>query len=64
MKDAKDRALELCQVIGMTTMFSEFNSGMTLPLEVSKKIALAVITELCPATEYWKEFKTEINNLK
>ena len=59
----KDAALRLCQKIGMTTMFSEFNEGMTLPIEVSKKIAIAVIDEICPVTDYWNEVKDEINNL-
>ena len=56
-------ALRLCQKIGITTMFSDFNEGMTLPLSVSKKIAIAVINEICPATDYCHEVKNEINNL-
>ena len=63
MEDAKEKALRLCQVIGMTTMFKEWNSGMSLPLNVSKDIAIAVICEICPATEYWENFKTEIKKL-
>lgn len=61
--DMKESALRLVQKIGMTTMFSDFNEGMTLPLEVSKKIAIAVINELCPNTDYWIAFKNEINLL-
>jgi hypothetical protein len=63
MKPKKKQALELCQKIGMTTMFSEFNEGMSLPLEVSKSIALAVIEEICPLTDYWNGVKNEIKQL-
>ncbi|HBE42007.1 MAG TPA: hypothetical protein DDW27_12535 [Bacteroidales bacterium] len=59
----KETALRLCQKIGMTTMFSDFNEGMTLPLSVSKKIAISVIDEICPATNYWNDVKDEINKL-
>lgn len=59
----KEKALHLVQVVGMTTMFSDFNKGMTLPLEVSKKIALACIDEICPKTDYWNEFRDEIKKL-
>lgn len=58
-----DQALRLCQKIGMTTMFSDFNNGMSLPLEVSKKIAIAAINEICPATDYWKEVVQEVESL-
>ena len=63
MEDAKEKALRLCQVIGMATMFKEWNDGMSLPLNVSKDIAIAVINELCPVTEYWEMVKTEIEKL-
>jgi hypothetical protein len=58
-----ETALRLCQKIGMTTMFSDFNEGMSLPLSVSKKIAIAVIDEICPDIIYWNRVKDEINNL-
>lgn len=58
-----DQALRLCQKIGETTMFSNFNEGMSLPLEVSKKIAIAAIKDICPATDYWNEVISEIENL-
>lgn len=58
-----DQALRLCQKIGMTTMFSDFNEGMSLPLAVSKKIAIAAIDEICPATEHWKEVIQEVESL-
>lgn len=64
MEDTKDKALRLCQVIGMTTMFKEWNNGMSLPLNVSKDIAIAVINELFEASEYFETLKTEILNLK
>ena len=40
----QETALELCQKIGMVTMFDpECNDGMTLPLHVVKKIATVAI---------------------
>jgi hypothetical protein len=63
MEDAEERALRLCQVIGATTMFKEWNNGMSLPLKVSKDIAIAVIDELCSKTEYWEMVKFEIEKL-
>ena len=56
-------ALNLCQKIGMSTMFTDCNDGMSLPLEISKKIAITVINEICPETEYWNDVKKEIESL-
>jgi hypothetical protein len=61
--NAKETALHLCQIIGATTMFSDFNEGMSLPLSVSKKIAIVVIPVICLDTTGWSEVIDEINNL-
>ena len=48
----QEKALSLCQSIGITTMFSECNEGMTLPIEISKKIALIAVNEVIQQWEY------------
>ena len=63
MTKASEQALSHCQKIGMVTMFSETNEGMSLPLEISKKIAIIAINQICPESNYWVEVKWEINKL-
>jgi len=53
---------KLCQEIGASTMFTDCNDGMSLPLEVSKKIAIISIKQFCPE-EYWDELINEIQKL-
>lgn len=67
---AKEKALSLCQQIGITTLFdrSGCNDGMTLPLHISKKIAIILVNEIIDCNEgifgnYWQEVKSEIENL-
>lgn len=43
---ADEKALELVQKFGYTTMFSEDNEGKTLSLETSKKCALIAVEEI------------------
>lgn len=61
--EAKDKALTLCQKIGWSTMFSSFNRGMTLPMEISKKIAIICIHEIAEENHDWNEVLTELNKL-
>jgi hypothetical protein len=42
----KEKALELCQKFGYTTIFTDCNEGYTLPLEISKKCALISVNEI------------------
>jgi hypothetical protein len=63
MEEKKEIALRLCQKIGAATMFTDFNDGMSLPLEISKKIAIAAINYLRPDMEYWQDVINEIKNL-
>lgn len=72
MEPAKDMALKLCQRVGMSTMFGEFNAGMSLPLEVSKKITIELIKAIAPGDfdykksdsyAYWHEVIEEIVKL-
>ena len=61
----EEKALDLCQKIGMTTMFADCNEGMTLPLEVSKQIALICVFEIEPfEVDYWNDVVIEIKKLK
>ena len=74
----KEKALNLCQKFGMTTLFSEdCNNGYTLPLRVAKQCALIAVqeiinsnphsnpfnTDVYPTMEYWLKVKQEIENL-
>lgn len=60
----QETALELCQKIGMVTMFDpECNDGMTLPLHVVKKIAILCIDELRKQPLPLDELKKEIEIL-
>jgi hypothetical protein len=61
--EPKDKALTLCQKIGCSTMFSSFNEGMTLPLEISKKIAIICIHEIAEENHDWNKVLIEINKL-
>lgn len=42
----KEKALKLCQNIGMTSFGSDFNEGSTLPLDITKKIAVICVEEI------------------
>ena len=45
-------------------MFTDCNEGMSLPLEISKKIALICIDEMAPEPfMYGDKIKTEIEKL-
>ena len=44
--DQKEKALELCQKFGRTTLFTDCNEGYTLPLEIAKKCALIAVDEV------------------
>jgi hypothetical protein len=75
--DPKEKALELCQSFGRTTLFSECNEGYTLPLEIAKQCALIAIDEVIfeigdfdntdgyaqSRINYWEEVKQEIEKL-
>lgn len=53
MTPPKEKALELCQKIGVTTLFAnDCNDGITLPLRIVKKIALIAVDELIESTLY------------
>jgi hypothetical protein len=57
-------ALHLCQKIGASTMFTDFNEGMSLPLEVSKRVAKIAIAEILRDCERdWQEVIEEIDKL-
>lgn len=43
---AEEKSLSLCKRIGITTMFSDDNDGMSLKLSTSKKIALIFVDEI------------------
>lgn len=67
---AKEKALSLCQKIGWTTVKTDFNDGMSLPLPIAKKIAIIMIDEFCNRMkvssdefDYWFKVKGEINLL-
>jgi hypothetical protein len=55
--------LALVQMIGWSTVGTDCNEGYSLPLEISKKIAIACIKELCPASKEVTEFINEIEKL-
>lgn len=74
--DPKEKALRMCQSIGVVTLFDfECNGGVTLPLHVSQKIAHIVADECFKEAykqgneiatireEYWKEVKKQIDLL-
>jgi hypothetical protein len=66
--DPKEKALELCQSFGRTTLFSECNEGYTLPLEIAKECALICIYEILnncdfKQRKFWQEVKQEIEKL-
>lgn len=67
MNTPKETALELCQNIGMVTMFDkECNDGMTLPLHVVKKIAkvsIEVLRKSDPTDQDLDEILKEIEIL-
>lgn len=62
-----DKAIQLLQNFGCTTMFSKDNNGYTLSLKTAKKCALIMVEEIIELNEgifgtYWKEVKREIIN--
>lgn len=75
----EEKALNLCQSFGVTTLFADdCNNGVTLPLRIAKKCAHIAVDEILaelecayngePITtnehkEYWKQVKQEIENL-
>ena len=73
MPTPREKALSLCQAVGMTTLFVEdCNNGMMLPLRIAKIIAKIVVKE-CYAEaynnnnpesyKYWQEVDKEIDLL-
>ena len=76
--DAKTKACSLCQQIGMTSFGSDFNEGSTLPLDITKKIAVIMVDEILESleknsliypiyvkteTKYWESVKEEISKI-
>ena len=63
----KQMALTLCQKISWSTVGGDFNEGKTLPLEISKNIALIMCDEMIQinecSKEYWRKVKSEIIKL-
>lgn len=72
----KEEALSLCQKIGVQSMFDyQCNEGYSLPLHITKKIALVfcdkIIEEIKKLSEedfyvltgYWENVKDEIQKL-
>jgi hypothetical protein len=67
----KEKALDLCQRIGVTTLFADdCNGGVTLPLRVSKLIAILLVLEIenyglrdIADVSYWADVKKEITQL-
>lgn len=51
-----EKALNLCQKFGWTTMGSEDNGGYTLSLETAKKCALISLSETIQVLKEVKEF--------
>jgi hypothetical protein len=57
-------ALELVQKIGASTMFTDCNEGMSLPLEIAKKIATTTIIALWNfPSDKWQGLINEIEEL-
>ena len=73
MKTPQEKALELCQSFGNTTLFAEdCNDGYTLPLRVAKLCALIAVDEILSIksvyhdytlSDYWEDVKQEIEKL-
>ena len=74
----KQKALDLCQQFGRSTLFAEdCNEGITLPLRIAKICALIAVNEIDAAIDfewmevqnldrqhnYWNEVKSEIEKL-
>ena len=62
----KEKALRICQEIGRSTLFADdCNDGNTLPLRVSKIIALIMIKEILKDIniEHLNQLKVEIEKL-
>ena len=66
---AKEKALEMCQRMGLITFDKGLNDGSTLPLEVSKEfvnIALDYLikeAETIEAFNYWESVAEEVKRL-
>lgn len=58
MNNSKEKAIELCQKFGTTTMRTNCNDGYTLPLEIAKKCALIAVEN-----EY-KSLREQLFNLR
>lgn len=71
MSNPREKALKLCQDIAMTSFGSDFNEGTTLPLDITKKIAIICVDEIMhtSAVEYeyhekfWRAVKEEISKI-
>ena len=72
MKTPKQEALEICQEIGKTTMFTDCNEGYTLPLHISQKIAHVCVDKIMqaipmytgnlnPTWKHYQDVKKEID---
>lgn len=46
MINAKQKAIEISQKMGLVSRFTDFNEGKTLPLYVAKKLALICVNEM------------------
>lgn len=58
--EPKEKALRLCQQMGVTTLFDfTCNEGHTLPKEVAKKCALIAVDELIREQDMWQNGQTE-----
>ena len=51
--EQKEKALELCQKFGRTTLFTDCNEGYTLPLEIAKKCASIAVDEILELNVCW-----------
>ena len=72
----KEKALQICQRMGLITFDKGLNNGSTLPLEVAKEFALIAVDEILEVIifnkyddkyweeeEYWQGVKQEMELL-
>jgi len=73
----KEKAIELVQKIGVSTMFTDANDGMSLPKDVAIIIAKLVVNEIITSIDhglnndeldlvtiqYYSEVINELNNM-
>jgi hypothetical protein len=64
-----DKAVKIMQQIGVSTMFSEDNEGMTLSKRTAKKISFIMVNEIISELEsvgiksqYWESVRHHIQN--